>query len=86
MPGIELGQIKVRMFSMPYPQTQRLTPQLPHSHVKTREVPVSATDLIRLVPINDASQRERRQQDIRGKLLAIGAMLLVIGYLVWSIG
>ena len=71
---------------MLYAQTQRRTPQLPHSHVMDREIPVSTSDLIRLEPINDASQRECRQQDIRRKLLAIVVMLLVIAYLVWSTG
>ena len=64
------------------PQMQRLL----HSQSLIRKVPVSALHSSRLEPANDASQHEFRRQDIGKKLLMIGAMMLLITFLVWSMG
>ena len=60
--------------------------QPPHSLVTSREDKVSAMDLTRLEPMNDASQREFRPQEVGKKLLAIAMMILLIGCLVWTMG
>jgi hypothetical protein len=63
-------------------QIQRLL----HSQFLIRKVPVSVLRFNKLEPANDASQHEYRRQDIGKKLLIIGAMMLLITFLVWSLG
>jgi hypothetical protein len=64
------------------PKTQRLL----QSQSLIRKVPVNALRFSRLEPSNDASEHEFRRQDIGKKLLMIGAMMLLITFLVWSMG
>jgi hypothetical protein len=61
--------------------------QLPLSQaLMLKEASLTALVFTRLEPINDAVQREFRDQHAGKKLLTIIGMFLLMGYLVWSMG